>query len=403
MHIDLSHSKITPEGGALARAEKALQTLREGTLPNTGWVSLPSAFPGPLLLSIQEEADRIARKCTLFIVVGVGGSYLGARAVIDALNGNRPGRPHVMFAGYNMTGAHLEKVIEAMREQSTCLCVISKSGSTLEPLLAYSILKEEMFNKYGEQRAKERIYVVTGAQDSPLRRDIETYGFRSYAVPEDIGGRYSVLSVVGLLPIAVAGIDIERLLKGAAGLSMEGIAAYAAVRIALQEAGKAVEVFTYFSTNLRYFGEWLKQLFGESEGKEGKGVYPACLCFSRDLHSIGQFLQQGRQVFYETMIQTEKPQADFRIPDCAGAPYAGRMLEEVNRCSEAGVVEAHSGGGVPVNLIKVERMDEENLGALIYFFELSAAVSALLLGVDPFDQPGVEYYKKATKKLVEEL
>jgi glucose-6-phosphate isomerase len=403
MRIDLSNSKTDPGAEALDRARASLSALRGGQLPDTGWVSLPASFPGPLLLSIQEEADRIARKCTLFIVVGVGGSYLGARAVIDALNGDRSGRPHVMFAGYNMTGAHLEKVIEAMREQSTCLCVISKSGSTLEPLLAYSILKEEMFNKYGEQRAKERIYVVTSAQDSPLRRDIEEFGFRSYTVPEDIGGRYSVLSVVGLLPVAVAGIDVERLLKGAAALPMDGVAEYAATRIALQEEGKAVEVFTYFSTNLRYFGEWLKQLFGESEGKEGKGVYPACLCFSRDLHSIGQFLQQGRKVFYETMIQTEKPQADFLIPACAGAPYAGKMLEEVNRCSEAGVVEAHSAGGVPVNLIKVERMDEENLGALIYFFELAAAVSALLLGVDPFDQPGVEYYKKATKKLVEEL
>ena len=403
MLIDLKHAKLQPGAQLLREAKEHLQRLREGCLPNTGWVGLPYAADDPQIAAIREEADAIAAKCTLFIVVGVGGSYLGARAVIDALNGDQTGRPHVMFAGYNMTGAHLEKVIAAMREQSTCLCVVSKSGSTLEPLLAYSILKEEMFNKYGEQRAKDRIYVVTGAQDSPLRRDIEEYGFRSFCVPEDIGGRYSVLSVVGLLPIAAAGIDIRRLLQGAAALPMDGIADYAATRIGLQQAGKAVEVFTYFSTNLRYFGEWLKQLFGESEGKEGKGVYPACLCFSRDLHSIGQFLQQGRQVFYETMIQSEKPQADFRIPECAGAPYAGKMLEEVNRCSEAGVVEAHSAGGVPVNLIKVERMDEENLGALIYFFELSAAVSAMLLGVNPFDQPGVEYYKKATKKLVEEL
>ena len=403
MYIDLSTAKTTISQALTDQAETYRKQLFSGTMENTGWVDLPWNMAGDILDRIQQTADEIAGKCRLFIVVGIGGSYLGARAVIDALNGDQPGRPHVMFAGYNMTGAHLDKVVEAMKEQATCLCVISKSGSTLEPLLAYSILKEEMFAKYGEKEAKKRIYVITGLQDNPLRQDIEKYGFSSYYIPENIGGRFSVLSIVGLLPIAVAGFNIRQLLQGAASLSMEHIVDYACTRILLQQGGKDIEVFTYFSTNLRFFGEWLKQLVGETEGKDGKGVFPACLCFSRDLHAVGQFLQQGHQIFYETMIQYKRAQADFVIPDCVGEPFAGKMLEQINRCSEAGVVKAHSEGGIPVIVVNVEQVDEYNIGQLIYFFELSEAISAMLLGVNPFDQPGVENYKMNTKRLVESL
>jgi len=403
MYIDLSNAKTTIPQALTDQAETYRKQLLSGTMENTGWVALPETMTRQKLDEIQLCADDIARKCTLFIVVGIGGSYLGARAVIDALNGDRPGRPHVMFAGYNMTGAHLEKVVSAMKEQATCLCVISKSGTTLEPLLAYSILKEEMFAKYGEKEAKNRIYVVTGQNDGPLHRDVAQYGFPCFDVPEDIGGRFSVLSIVGLLPIAVAGFNIHQLMQGAGSLSMDHITDYACTRILLQQSGKDVEVFTYFSTNLRFFGEWLKQLVGETEGKEGKGAFPSCLCFSRDLHSIGQFLQQGHQVFYETMIQYKRAQGDFVIPACAGVPFAGKMLEQINRCSEAGVVKAHSEGGVPVIVINVEQVDEYNIGQLIYFFEMSEAISALLLGVNPFDQPGVENYKSKTKELVREL
>ena len=403
MYVDLTNAKVSIPQSLTEQAEFYRKQLFSSSVENTGWVTLPETMTRAKLDEIQQIADEIARKCTLFIVVGIGGSYLGARAVIDALNGDQPGRPHVMFAGYNMTGAHLEKVVEAMKEQATCLCIISKSGSTLEPLLAYSILKEEMFAKYGEKESKNRIYVVTGKNEGPLRKDVEQYGFASFDVPEDIGGRFSVLSIVGLLPIAVAGFNIYQLLQGAGSLSMEHITDYACTRILLQQRGKDVEVFTYFSTNLRFFGEWLKQLIGETEGKEGKGAYPACLCFSRDLHSIGQFLQQGHQIFYETMIQYKRAQADFVIPECAGEPFAGKMLEQINRCSEAGVVKAHSDGGVPVIVINVEQVDEYNIGQLIYFFELSEAISAMLLGVNPFDQPGVENYKANTRQLVERL
>ena len=403
MYVDLTNAKVSIPQSLTERAESYRKQLFSGSVDNTGWVTLPETMTRARLDEIQRTADEIARKCTLFIVVGIGGSYLGARAVIDALNGDQPGRPHVMFAGYNMTGAHLEKVVEAMKEQATCLCVISKSGSTLEPLLAYSILKEEMFAKYGEKESKNRIYVVTGNNEGPLRKDVEQYGFASFDVPEDIGGRFSVLSIVGLLPIAVAGFDIHQLMQGAGNLPMEHITDYACTRILLQQSGKDVEVFTYFSTNLRFFGEWLKQLVGETEGKDGKGAFPSCLCFSRDLHSIGQFLQQGHQIFYETMIQYRRAQGDFVIPASAGAPFAGKMLEQINRCSEAGVVKAHSDGGVPVIVINVEQVDEYNIGQLIYFFELSEAISAMLLGVNPFDQPGVENYKTNTRKLVEAL
>ena len=403
MYVDLTNAKVPIPQSLTDQAKTYRKQLFSGSIENTGWVTLPETMTRAKLDEIQQIADEIARKCTLFIVVGIGGSYLGARAVIDALNGDRPNRPHVMFAGYNMTGAHLEKLVEAMKEQATCLCVISKSGKTLEPLLAYSILKEEMFAKYGEKESKNRIYVVTGNNDGPLRKDVEQYGFASFEVPEDIGGRFSVLSIVGLLPIAVAGFDIHQLLQGAGSLSMDHITDYACTRILLQQSGKDVEVFTYFSTNLRFFGEWLKQLIGETEGKEGKGAFPSCLCFSRDLHSIGQFLQQGHQIFYETMIQYRRAQGDFVIPASAGEPFAGKMLEQINRCSEAGVVKAHSDGGVPVIVINVEQVDEYNIGQLIYFFELSEAISAMLLGVNPFDQPGVENYKTNTKKLVEAL
>lgn len=368
----------------------------------TGWVTLPVDMTAEYMEQVQKIAEEVAGKCRYFVVVGIGGSYLGARAVIDVLNGSRAGRPQVVFAGYNMTAAHLARVIDIMHENSTCLCVISKSGGTLEPLLAYSILKDEMYKKYGIA-AKDRIFVVTGAKGK-LRDDADREGYICLDIPENIGGRYSVLSVVGLLPIAVAGFNIAELLSGARSVMAESrCLEYASARVALQNSGKSVEIFTYFDTNCRFFGEWLKQLFGETEGKDGKGAYPACLCYSRDLHSVGQFMQQGNQIFSETMVQSEQPITDIRVPEDAGELYAGKYLEDINRCSEAGVVRAHSEAGIPIVVVRVPRMDEFYLGQLIYFFEMSAAISAMLLGVNPFDQPGVEAYKIETKKLVEEL
>ncbi len=402
-NIDLNQERALREASC-----KWANHLQSGMDYYTGWVNLPLDFEPALLERIKTVAEEIRQKCDLLVVVGVGGSYLGAKAVIDALNGSREDYPEIIFAGYNMSAAYLDKVVRRMRKENVCLCVISKSGSTLEPLLSYSILKEKLVGKYGEKEAKNRIYVITDAVKGVLRKEAEEEGYPSFVVPDDIGGRYSVLSAVGLLPIAVAGHDISALLEGAAKVArspgwQNDLLDYAVCRVALQKQGKTVEIYEYFEDNLRYFGEWLKQLFGESEGKDGKGAYPADLCFSTDLHSIGQFLQQGNQIFYETMFHIEKSNHDFVIPETAGAPYAGKTLEQINACSQQGVVAAHMQGGIPVINITIPVLNEDTLGQMIYFFEMSCAISAYNLGVNPFDQPGVEAYKRETRKLVEAL
>lgn len=408
MQIDITGTgiQLNNENGITESVRYWYDRLISGQEPDTGWVKLPGNFDPQLLKSIKNTAEEIKGKCSLFVVVGVGGSYLGARAVIDALNGSEKDCPEIVFTGFNMSAAYLHKVVERIKTEATCICVISKSGTTLEPVLTYSILKKVMFDKYGET-ANKRIYVITNNAMGTLREEVIKHNYKSFTVPEDIGGRYSVLSVVGLLPIAIAGHDIEALLKGAASLDDDQwrneLIEYAVARLALQKQGKHVEVFEFFELNMQYFGEWLKQLFGESEGKEGKGAYPTCLCFSRDLHSIGQFLQQGNQIFYETLIQIGKAEYDFEIPAEAGHPYAGKTLETINDCSEAGVAIAHQKGGIPITIIEIPVLDEYNLGKMIYFFEVSCAVSAYGLGLNPFDQPGVEMYKREMKKLVEKL
>ena len=389
-------------------AQKWTDTFFAGGYPNTGWVSLPAEFDKSLLGEIEDAAEEIRRKCDLLIVVGIGGSYLGAKAVIDALDDNKDDYPEIMFAGYNMSTAHLNKVLKRMRKESVCLCVISKSGSTTEPLLTYSILKEKMIEKYGLEEAVKRIYVITDETKGTLRREAEEKGYRAFAVPENVGGRYSVLSSVGLLPIAAAGHDIESLLQGAADMSAseqwkKELLEYAVCRVALERGGKQVEIFECFETNLLFFGEWLKQLFCESEGKDGKGIFTTCLCFSRDLHSVGQFLQQGRQMFFETLIRIRASEYDFEIPESAGEPYAGKTMKAINECAEEAVVLAHKKAGIPIVTIELPVLDEYNIGKLIYFFELSCAVSAAMTDVDPFNQPGVEAYKKEMKVLVQSL
>ena len=374
-----------------------------------GWVKLPETIDSELVGSIIETAEEIRDKCTLFIVVGIGGSFLGAKAVIDALNGSRDGWPEVVFAGFNMNGAYISKLKRRIARESVCMCVISKSGRTVEPLLSYAVLKDLMFAKYGYQEARRRIIVITDDKKGDLRPEAFENQFRSFVIPEDIGGRFSVLTPVGLLPVAVAGHDIIKILDGARDMQCSDwtaggqLLSYAAARTLLQEKGRCLEVFEYFEGNLRYFGEWLKQLFGETEGKEGKGAYPACLFFSRDLHSIGQFLQQGRQVFYETMIRIAKCNEDMVIPWYAGYPYAGKTMEQINDCAEGGVIRAHRKAGIPINEIHIDELNEFTVGQMIYFFEMSAALSAYAMGLNPFDQPGVEDYKVEMQYLIEQL
>lgn len=410
MKIDVTKTGINvADEKALFEQTKAFyKQLKTGEGEKTGWVNLPGNFDSSLLMDIKETAKEIQDKCDLLVVVGVGGSFLGANAVIDALNKSRKDCPEILFAGNTMSAAYMDRIVRRLRNERTCLCVISKSGSTLESLLAYSILKKEMQDKYGNMEASFRTYVITDREEGLLRQEVIENGYKSFEVPSDIGGRYSVLSVVGLLPIAVAGHDIEALLKGARAIAEspqweDSLLEYAVSRVALQRAGKTVEIFEYFEANLRYFGEWLKQLFGESEGKEGKGAFPTSLCFSRDLHSIGQFLQQGNQIFWETMIRVKQSNYDFVIPDSAGEPYAGKNLEQINECSELGVVAAHEQAGIPISIIEIPVLDEYYMGQMIYFFEMSCALSALNLGVNPFNQPGVESYKNETRKLVKLL
>lgn len=374
----------------------------------TGWVDFPASIDHELVDDIIATAEHIKSQCSLFIVIGIGGSYLGAKAVIDALNGSMSDCPDIQFAGYSMSAAYQEKLIRRLNREATCLCVVSKSGKTVEPMLSYAILKDRMFAKYGIKEARNRIYVITDETKGDLRIDAFENQFKTFSIPENVGGRYSVLTPAGLLPIAAAGHDIINLLGGAKSLMdkrlwEESLLDYATSRVALQKAGKCVEVFEYFEANLTVFGDWLQQLFGESEGKEGKGAFPACLCFSRDLHSMGQFLQQGNQIFYETIIRIKESAFDLDIPCQAGYPYAGKTIEQINECSESGVIAAHRKAGIPLGIIEVDKLDEYSVGQLIYFFEMSAAVSAFLLGLNPFDQPGVEFYKQEMKDLVLKL
>ena len=373
-----------------------------------GWLELPTNYDKEEFQKIKEAAKRIQENSEVLVVIGIGGSYLGAKAVIDALNGSMSDCPDIQFAGYSMSAAYQEKLIRRLNREATCLCVVSKSGKTVEPMLSYAILKDRMFAKYGIKEARNRIYVITDETKGDLRIDAFENQFKTFSIPENVGGRYSVLTPAGLLPIAAAGHDIINLLGGAKSLMdkrlwEESLLDYATSRVALQKAGKCVEVFEYFEANLTVFGDWLQQLFGESEGKEGKGAFPACLCFSRDLHSMGQFLQQGNQIFYETIIRIKKSAFDLDIPFQAGYPYAGKTIEQINECSESGVIAAHRKAGIPLGIIEVDKLDEYSVGQLIYFFEMSAAVSAFLLGLNPFDQPGVEFYKQEMKDLVLKL
>lgn len=374
----------------------------------TGWVNLPFSIEPELVEDIKITSEEIRKKCSLFIVIGIGGSYMGARAVCDALGGSRARYPEVIFAGFNMCGSHLQRVLDRVDEEEVCICAISKSGRTVEPLLAYSIIKEKLFEKYGRENAAERIYVITDRSKGNLRVEANSEGYKSFAVPDDIGGRYSVLTAVGLLPIAVAGHDIRAMLEGAAEMAEDeawhgDLMDYTVTRRMLQMQGRKIEVFEFFEYGLNQFGMWLQQLFGESEGKEGKGVFPTYLNFSTDLHSMGQFLQQGSQMFYETVILIKKPMNDLEIPRSAGSSYAGRTLEMINACAAEGVMRAHIKNGIPVISIEIEKINEYCLGGLLYFFEMSCAVSAYQMGVNPFDQPGVEAYKNEMRALIEEL
>lgn len=445
LRIDLKTSGITGDVRAMLAEDckAAKEKLRSGKEDFTGWVTLPEKLTCNLtegccqdvsgcdtdecmqqakelqeeLADVKKTAAEIKDKCDLFVVIGIGGSYMGAKCVIDAIASHEDlDGPKVVFAGCNMSAAYHKEIIAEMKEKETCLCIISKSGGTTEPLAAFSILKDAMAEKYGDD-AVSRIYAITDKVKGRLREESDEAGYKTFIVPDDIGGRYSVLTPVGLLPIAVAGIDIDKLIKGAKDMAADpawkgdpaqadtdsNAAAYAMTRVALSRSGKWIEIFEYFHPELDFFAEWLKQLFGESEGKEGKGIFPASLMFSRDLHSMGQFIQQGKQMFFETMIIIEDRGEDITIPESAGAPLAGKTIEQINECAIKGVAAAHTKAGVPVIKIYLPKMDAYNMGQLIYFFEMTCGIAAYISGVNPFDQPGVEAYKAEMKAEIEKL
>lgn len=363
-------------------AGKAAKILKEiARDPMGGWLNLPKKIDMGEFVRIKEAAKEIQESSEYLVCIGIGGSYLGHRAIIEAL---RPtSETKVIYAGNSLSKRELDYVLEEVGDHDFSVNVISKSGTTLEPAVAFNRFKEKLIEKYGEKGAYERIYATTDAKKGALHDEAVACGYTRFVVPDNIGGRYSVLTAVGLLPLAVAGVDVDKLLEGASDAStsvIEAAVKYGFMRHTLGEKGFDTEVFASFEPSTAYFNEWLKQLFGESEGKGGQGVFPASVIYSTDLHSMGQFMQDGRRNLWETII-------DY-------------PTDEMNAKVVTAVELAHTDGGIPVLVISVPSFDESGFGELIYFFELACAVSAKLFGVNPFDQPGVEAYKSKLNEMI---
>lgn len=382
-----------------------------------GWRKLPVEIDQTELKSVLETAEQIRKQAEVVVVIGVGGSYLGAKAVQDALApyfGSNEGNPEVIFAGQNLSGSYMKQLLQHLEGKEVAVIVISKSGTTTEPAIAFRILLEYMENRY-QDAAGERIVAITDKSQGALRELATRSGFKTFIVPDDVGGRFSVLTPVGLLPIAVSGIDILQLLEGAkdamTAYASEDIKTnpayeYAAVRNYLLNKGYNIEILASFSPNFTTFHEWWKQLFGESEGKDGKGIYPASVAYPTDLHSLGQYVQDGRREIFETFIQFANQEENCGIPttedNLDGLNYlSDKMMNEINDVTLQATMQAHKDGGVPLVHVTVDRQDAYHIGYTMYFFEMACAMSAYLLGVNPFDQPGVEEYKKNIFRMLE--
>ena len=381
-----------------------------------GWVDLPVAYDKEEFARIKKAAAKIQSDSDVLVVIGIGGSYLGARAVIEALRHSFYNMvdksvrktPEIYFAGNSISPTYLADLIDVIGERDFSLNIISKSGTTTEPAVAFRVLKALCEKKYGKDGAKGRIYATTDKARGALKALCDEEGYETFVVPDDVGGRFSVLTAVGLLPIAVSGADIDKLMEGAAAgyeeyknpnIDENICYQYAAVRNALYRKGKNIEMMINYEPCLHYFSEWFKQLYGESEGKDGKGIFPAAADFSTDLHSMGQYIQDGQRILFETVLAVEKPRRDISIEadeaNVDGLNFlAGKTMDFVNKKAFEGTVLAHTDGGVPNLVVSIESLDEFNLGKLIYFFEKACGISGYLLGVNPFNQPGVEAYKK---------
>lgn len=378
-----------------------------------GWVDLPVNYDKAEFERIKAAAAKIKSDSKVLIVIGIGGSYLGARAAIEALrstlyNSLKKDTPEIYFIGNSISPTYLNEVISLVEGRDFSVNIISKSGTTTEPALAFRVFRDLLVERYGEDGAKGRIYATTDKARGTLKELSDKKGYETFVIPDDVGGRFSVLTAVGLLPIACAGCDIDALMKGAAAareeysvcdLEKNDCYKYAALRNILYNKGKSVEMLISYENSFAMMAEWFKQLFGESEGKDGKGLYPSSAVFSTDLHSLGQFVQDGSRVMFETVIQFAQPQKEFFLKDeptnVDGLNFlSNQNMSVVNRKAFEGTVIAHTEGGVPNIVLELPRLDETELGYIIYFFEKACAISGYMLGVNPFDQPGVESYKK---------
>ena len=382
-----------------------------------GWITLPDEIDETMLRSIEADAAEISAKAEIYVVIGIGGSYLGARAVIEALQHNFAGlqspaerkSPFIVYAGNNISEDYLADLIDILDKRDYALTVVSKSGTTTEPAIAFRVLRRHLEQKYGHEEARKRIIAITDQSRGALKKLADAEGYKTYVVPDDVGGRYSVLTPVGLLPIAVAGFNIREFVNGAKAMKQIVTTAktiednpafkYAAARNALYASGKPVEIMVNYLPSLVYITEWWKQLYGESEGKQHRGIFPAGVSFTTDLHSMGQYVQDGLRIIFETVLSIEKPKRQFAVPyeedDADGLNFvAGRRIHEVNRQAELGTLLAHVDGLVPNIVLSLPALNENTIGQLLYFYEFACALSGYLLDVNPFDQPGVEAYKK---------
>ncbi len=413
-------NKFVSEEDIKAITPKAVEALRTLHSKNgegndfLGWTTLPTDYDKEEFARIKETAEFVKNNCDIFIVIGIGGSYLGARAVIEALkspnyNALAKDTPQIYFIGNTISPSMVTELVSLCEDKDICVNVISKSGTTTEPAIAFRIFRDLVYKKYSKEEAAKRIFCTTDKERGTLKNLADEQGYQTFVVPDDVGGRYSVLTAVGLLPIAVAGIDIDELMAGAKfaqdSLNSEDIndndcLKYAAIRNCFYNKGKRLECYISYEPCMTMFNEWLKQLYAESEGKDGKGLYPVSCVFSTDLHSVGQYIQEsGSSLMFETCLKFDKPLADFVIEEQDGNIdglnfLAGKAMSYVNEKARQGTLLAHTEGGVGNLILESDRITAENIGYIIYFFEKACAISGYMLGVNPFNQPGVESYKK---------
>lgn len=425
--LDLKNTGITQKAimeykGQIENIHKELHKRSNDENDFIGWLELPTNYDKNEFERIKKSAKKIKKESDILVVIGIGGSYLGTRAVIEALTSTfnnmltqkQRKYPQILYVGNNLSSNYINELIEYIGNKDFSVNVISKSGTTTEPAIAFRIFREILENKYGIDEARSRIYVTTDKEKGALKTLADIEGYEKFIIPNNVGGRYSVLTAVGLLPIATAGIDIDKLMKGAKNaqekytdidLKNNDCYKYAVIRNILYKLYKNTEILVNYEPKMHYFTEWWKQLYGESEGKDQKGILPVGVDFTTDLHSMGQYIQEGRRNLFETVISIENPKSDIKIgkdeDNLDGLNYlAGKSLDFVNKKAMEGTIKAHVSGDVPNILINIDELDEENIGELIYFFEKACAISGIILGVNPFNQPGVEEYKKNMFKLL---